>query len=65
MPALHHAAFRQKTDLVDLLLLLGADVHATYQVGYIHLNVGVSAITMSAGQALSVTSFICFITLHC
>lgn len=52
MPALQHAAYHQNADLVELLLLLGADVHATYnyQVGNIYLSTCSSTITMSAGS---------------
>ena len=35
MPALHHAVSHQKNDLVQLLILLGADVNATFKVGQI------------------------------
>ncbi|KAL3130426.1 BCL-6 corepressor-like protein 1 [Trebouxia sp. C0009 RCD-2024] len=30
-PALHHAIFKRNIDVVELLLMLGADVHATYK----------------------------------
>lgn len=52
MPALQHAAYHQRADLVKLMLSLGADVHATYQVGNKCLSICVRTLMMSAGQVL-------------
>ena len=39
-PALHHAAGRGMAGTADLLLLLDADVHATYKVIHTHTDDG-------------------------
>ena len=37
-PALHHAVSNRRVDVVELLLVLGADVHATHSFGNIHVS---------------------------